>query len=102
MVPQSRWWEKCCYVRGAGDALEDVGEVGVWVDAASATAFYDAVDDGAAVAGVSSADKEPVLLADGCGAHGVFGMIVINFYAAFGKVDFESFPLPQRVIDCAA
>ena len=45
------------FVRGAGDALEDVGEVGVWVDAASATAFYDAVDDGAAVAGVSSADK---------------------------------------------
>ena len=62
------------FVRGAGDALEDVGEVGVWVDAASATAFYDAVDDGAAVAGVSSADKEPVLLADGCGAHGVFGI----------------------------
>ena len=57
------------FVRGVGEALEDVREVGVWVDAASATAFYDAVDDGAAVASVSSADEEPVLLTDGRGAH---------------------------------
>jgi len=87
------------FVCGVRDALEDVGEVGVRVDAAPTAAFYDAVDDGAAVASVSSTDEEPVFLTDGCGTHRVLGMIVINFNTAFCDVDLESFPLAQRIVD---
>jgi hypothetical protein len=82
------------FVCGVGDALEDVGEVGVRVDAASAAAFDDAVNDGAAVADVGSSDEEPVLLADGRGAVSVFGEVVVDLDLAFCEVDFEALPLP--------
>ena len=61
-------------------------------DATSATAFDDRVDDGAALAGVGSSDEHPVLLSEGCGADGVFGIVVIYLNLACFEIDFKVGP----------
>src|SRR4051794_27997659 len=59
-------------VGGLGQAGEHVTQVGEGVEAAPAAAFDDGVEDGPALAGLFGADEEPVLLAEGGGADGVF------------------------------
>jgi len=53
-------------------AREHFPQVGVGIKTATPTAFDDGVEDGAALAGPGVADEEPVFLADGGGANGVF------------------------------
>ena len=45
-----------------GQSREDVAEVGVGIDAATAAGFDDGVNDGSAFSGVGLAHEEPVLL----------------------------------------
>ena len=58
-------------------------------DTTSATAFDDRVDDGAALAGVGSSDEHPVLLSEGCGADGVFGIVVIYLNLAYFEIELQ-------------
>ena len=53
-------------------ASQHVTKVSVRIEAAPPAAFDDGVDDGAAFTGLGIAHKEPVFLANGRGANGVF------------------------------
>jgi len=55
-----------------GQPGEDVFQISIRVEVAPPTAFDDGINDGAAFTGIRIPDKEPVLLADGGGADGVF------------------------------
>jgi len=45
-----------------GEPGEDITEVGVGIDAAAAATLDNGVEDGAALAGIGIAEKQPVLL----------------------------------------
>ena len=53
-------------------AGEDVVQVSVRIESATAARFDDSVQDGAAFPGLGFADEQPVLFAEGGGADGVF------------------------------
>ena len=59
-------------VGGRWQAREDVTQVRKGIDATTAAAFDDGVQDGAAFASLSFADEQPILFAEGGGADGVF------------------------------
>ena len=80
-------------------AREDFTEIGVRVEAATAAAFDDGVNNGAALAGPGVADEEPVFLADGGGANGVFDQVVIDLHPAIVQIDGQRGPLAQRIIN---
>jgi len=72
------WREIFDLSSGSGwEPREDVPEVFEGIDLSAAAGFDDRVDQGAAVAGIGIADEEPVLLADGGGANGVFNEVVV-------------------------
>ena len=80
-------------------AREHFPQVGVGIKAATPAAFDHGVDDGAALAGLGFADEEPVFLADGGGANGVFHQVVIDLHPAIAQIDFQRGPLAQRIIN---
>ena len=55
-----------------GQPGEDVFQISIRVEVATPAAFDDGINDGTAFTGIRIPDKEPVLLADGGGADGVF------------------------------
>ena len=69
-------------VGGAGQSGEDVTEVGVRIDPTTAAAFDDGVEDGAAFPGLGLPDEQPVLLAEGGGADGVFDQVLVDLDAS--------------------
>ncbi len=62
-------------VRSAGQALEDVGEVGQRLDVVSAAGLQDRVEDGGALSGVGVPDEEPVLGSQLGRADGLLGQV---------------------------
>jgi len=67
-------------------ACEDFTEIRIRVEAATTAAFEDGVEDGAVLADLGITDEEPVLLAQGGGANGVFDQIVIDLHPAVAQV----------------
>ena len=65
-----------------GQADEEVAQVDLGIKAATTAAFDYGINDGAALACFGVADEEPVLLAEGGGANGIFDPIVINLHPA--------------------
>ena len=63
-------------------SCEDVAKISERIQPASAAVFDDGINDGAALAGFGLADEEPVLLADGRGADGVFHQIIVDLNPA--------------------
>jgi len=86
-------------VRGVGQPGENVSEILKRIDAPAAAAFNDGVEDGTALSGVSIAKKEPVFLAQCCGANGIFHQVVVDFYASILEVDTQEAPVGEGVID---
>src|SRR5690606_7903792 len=70
-------------------AGEDVTQVIEGIDGATAAALDDREEDGGALAGVSRADEEPVLFADGGGSNGVFHRVVVDFDVTVVNVNLE-------------
>ena len=80
-----------------GQAGEDFTKISEGIKPATAAAFNDGVDDRADLTGIGVADEEPVLLADGRGADGVFDQVVVNLHPAIIQINAQRAPLVQRI-----
>ena len=67
------------HVRQTG---ENIPQIGIRIDSASAAAFNDRVNDGSPFSGIGFADEQPVLLPDGGWSDGVFHEVVVDLNAA--------------------
>ena len=84
-------------VGGVWQPREDVAQIGLGIDAATAAAFDDGIKDGAALTGLGFADEQPVLFSE-CGwPDGIFHEILIDLDAAIAEVNAEREPKVQRV-----
>lgn len=81
------------------EAGEHFAQVSVRVDASTPAAFDDSVKDRAALAGFGLADEEPVFLAHGGGADGVFNEVVVDLDTTVFEVDAERVPLAEGILD---
>ena len=66
---------------------------------APSAAFDPGVEDRAAFSGSGTADEEPVFLAKGRRADGVFHQVAVDLHAAVAPIDFQRGPLAQGVVD---
>ena len=82
---------------GEGEAGEQVGEVGMGVDPGAVAVADQDVARGGAVAVFGVANEQPVFLADGSGADGVFGKVVVNLDAAVLEEYAEFFLLAEGI-----
>src|SRR5580658_520277 len=78
---------------------KDVAQIGVWIDASAAAGLDNGVDDCSALTGSGFSDEEPVLLADGGGANGVFDQVVIDLQPAIFQKHGQCGPLAQGIVD---
>ena len=85
-----------------GRRVEHVAQAGVRIDAEAAAVFHQRVKDGSALAGVSFADEERGLLANGRGPDRVFTQVVADLDPAVFALAFERGPLFERVGDGSA
>ena len=85
-----------CQVR---EASEYVAQVGVGIDGAATTAFDDGVEHRSALTGFGGPDEEPVFLADGGGADGVFAEVVVDLDAAIAEINIHRGPLTEGVVE---
>ncbi len=86
-------------VGGGGQAREDVTQVSVRIESATAAAFDDGVEDGRAFAGLGFTDEQPVLFAQGGGANGVFHEVLIDLDASVVEVNAELRPEVERIVE---
>lgn len=93
--------QRCQIVAGGHGrkAFEHVGEPGFGVVAVTDGVFQQGVQDGSALTCVLAADKEPVALAHGGRAEGVFEVVVVDLDAAVGGVAVETLPECEGVGD---
>ena len=82
-----------------GEPGEDVAQVGVGIDAAAAATLDNSVEDGAALAGVGIAEKQPVLFSESGRPDGVFHQVIIDLDSAIFEIDAKQGPVGERVID---
>src|ERR1019366_4164480 len=80
-------------------AGEDIFQVCVWVEAATTAAFDDGVNDGAAFSGSGITHEEPVFLADGGGANGIFHQVVVDLHPTVSQINSQCVPQSQRIIN---
>src|SRR5580658_1345355 len=80
-------------------ARENVAEIGVWINASAAAGFDNGVDDCSALTGSRFSNEEPVLLADGGGANGVFDQVVVDLQPAIFQKDGQCGPLAQGIVN---
>jgi len=64
----------------AGQPGEDVFEIGVRINAPTTAAFDHGINDGSPFSRIRIAHEQPVLLADGRGADGVFDQVVVDLH----------------------
>ena len=60
-----------------GEPGEDIAQVGVGIDAAAAATLDNSVEDGAALAGIGIAEKQPVLFSKSGRLNAVFHEVVV-------------------------
>src|SRR5260370_40084756 len=68
--------------RVGGEASEDVAQVGFGIEAVELGGLDQGVHGGGALAAVVGAGEQPVLAAEGDGAHGAFGGVVVDLQAS--------------------
>jgi len=81
-----------------GQAGEDVAEISKRVNTTPPAVFDNRINDGAALAGISIADEEPVFLAQRSGTDGVFHKMVVDLDPALFQKHFQCRPLAQSII----
>jgi hypothetical protein len=74
-------------------AGEGVAQVGEGVDGVATAAFDDGVKHCRPLASLAVADEEPVFLANGGGADGVFDRVVVDLHAPVLKIYGQARPL---------
>ena len=79
-------------VGGVRQPGEDVAQIGLGVDAATAAAFDDGIKDSAALTGFGFADELPVLFSKGSWADRIFHEVLIDLDVAVIEVDAERGP----------
>lgn len=82
-----------------GETCEDIAQVGVRIDMATATGFDEGVEDGAAVTGGGIAEEEPVFLSDGGGSDGVFDEVIVDLNSSVVEEHAEEIPIGEGVVD---
>ena len=70
-----------------GEPGEHVAQVGVGIDAAAAATLDNSVEDGAALAGIGIAEKQPVLFSESGRPNRVFYQIIVYFDSAIFEID---------------
>ena len=65
---------------------QQITQVGVGIQAATAAAFDDSVEYGAAASGVGITEKQPVLFSKSCRADRVLDQVVVDFNRSVFKV----------------
>jgi len=86
-------------VGGVRQAGEDVTQVREGIETATAAAFDDGVEDGAAFAGFGLADEQPVLFAEGGWPDGVLHEVLIDLKVSIFEVNAKQRPQVERVVD---
>ena len=81
-----------------GQSDEDILQVSIRVEVAPPAAFDDGLNDGTMFPCIRIPDKEPVFLADGDGADGVFHQVVVDLHPAVGQINVQGAPETQRII----
>jgi hypothetical protein len=64
-------------------------QVGVGIDAAAAATLDNGVEDGAALAGIGIAEKQPILLSESGRPNGVFHQVIVDLNSAIFEIDAE-------------
>ena len=77
--------------------LDDVGQIGLWVDALSLGTNEQCVEDSASLTGFGMSDEEVILLADGAGTNGVLDEVVVDLDFAVVQIDLHAWPLPLGI-----
>src|SRR5271168_507979 len=80
-------------VGGVRQAGEDVVQIGVRIESATAAALDDGVEDGAAFPSFGFADKQPVFLTEGRWPDGVFDQVVVDLDASIVEVNTQLGPV---------
>ena len=84
-----------------GDAVDDVGEPGFWIEAIELGGLGQGVEDGGALAAVVGAGEEIILAAQRQGSDGAFGRVVGHLQPAVGGVAGKGGPSGGGVADGA-
>ena len=84
---------------GHGQALDDVLEVGLRIDAEIAGTDEQGIHDRGTFAGFGAADEQPVLFADGTWPDVVLGVVVVDLDAAVFKKCLHGGPLAEGVVE---
>jgi hypothetical protein len=74
-----------------GQAGEYIAKILEWIQTPPPAVFNDGVNDRAALAGIGVADEEPVFLADGSGANGIFHEVVATLTLQITNPDLKQF-----------
>ena len=82
-----------------GEPGEHVVQIGAGIDAPAAATLDDGVKDGAALAGIGIAEKQPVLFSESGRPNGVLDEIIIDLDSAIFEIDAKERPVGERVID---
>src|SRR5438874_10066686 len=69
-----------------GQTGQDVGEVILRIDAATAATDENGVNYSAAPAGIGVSDEEPASAADGGGTNGIFDQVIVDFESAVFEI----------------
>src|ERR1700733_3773485 len=85
-----------------GQACEHILEVSVGIKAPTPAGFDEGVNDGGPFSGIGLPDKEPVLLSQGRWPDGIFDQVVVDLHPAISQINFQCWPLAQRVINSDA
>ena len=80
-------------------SVRRVAQVGVGIDAAAAATLDNGVEDGAALAGISIAQEQPVLFSKSGRPNAVFHEVVVYLDSAVFEIDTKQRPVGESVID---
>ena len=90
--------ERGCLVRlHRGQAGEHVDEILADIDAKAAAVFHDGVKDRRGLAGLLTADEQPVLGTNLGRAHGVFQQVVVDLEPPVGQEPAEALPVADDI-----
>ena len=82
-----------------GQALDEMFEIGLRIDAVIARADEQGVHHGRSLAGFGAADEQPVLLPNGTGPNVVLGIVVVDLDPAVFEVGLHGWPLAKGILE---
>src|SRR3569832_1314391 len=80
-----------------GNTRENIGQIGLWLDAIHFAALDDGVQAGGALSAGVGATEEVILASQDRWFHGAFGGVVRHLEAAIGDVAAQSLPAREGI-----